>query len=159
LTYSNAQISKALFLAYKIIKNKKYLNIAEKTLNFLSDLCIIENKLYPIGQNGWYNRSNNRAFFDQQPLDASAMVQTFLIAYEITKNKEYYNKAIIAFNWFLGHNHLDQMIYDEATGGCFDGLGKHSLNFNQGAESTICYLIARISLEEFKTSKKSLQPT
>lgn len=150
LTYCNAQIPKSLFLAYEITKNKKCLEIAKKSLGFLSDLCIINGKLSPIGQNGWCNRDNKRMFFDQQPVDASALVQTYLIAYEITKENDYYKKAVLAFNWFLGNNHLNQMIYDDATGGCYDGLGRHSLNFNQGAESTISYLMARLFLEETK---------
>jgi len=150
LTYSNGKLPKAMFLAYESTKDKKYLEIAEKTLNFLSDLYIVDGKLSPIGQNGWYNRHDKRAFFDQQPSDASSLVQAFLTAYKVTKNPDYYEKAVLAFNWFLGKNHLDQMIYDEISGGCFDGLGKHSLNFNQGAESTISYLIARLMLEEQK---------
>lgn len=151
LTYCNAQLPKALFLGYSVTKNKKHLDIAKKSLGFLSGLCIVNGKLQPIGQNGWYNRGNRRAFFDQQPVDAFALVQAFIEAYRTTKDRSYYNKAILAFNWFLGHNHLDQMIYDEATGGCFDGLGQHSLNFNQGAESTICYLLARLSIEEMNS--------
>jgi len=154
LTYSNAKLPKALLLAYDATGNKKYLGIAEKSLKFLTDLCIINEKLYPIGQNGWCNRRERRAFFDQQPVDASTMVHTYLVAYELTGKKDYYKKALIAFNWFLGYNHLNQMIYDEATGGCFDGLGKHSLNFNQGAESTVSYLMARIFLEELKINKE-----
>jgi len=60
----------------------------------------------------------------------------------------------LAFNWFLGKNHLKQMMYDETTGGCFDGLGKHSVNLNQGAESTISYLLARVMLEDIKKNYK-----
>ena len=62
----------------------------EKTLKFLLDLCIVEGKLHPIGEKGWYNRNNYRAFFDQQPIDSSSIVQALLTAYRITKNKEYY---------------------------------------------------------------------
>lgn len=124
-------------------------------MNFLSNICIVDGNLSPIGQNGWYNRNGKRAFFDQQPVDVSSMVQTYLIANSITKNKDYYQKAILSFNWFLGKNHLNQMIYDETTGGCFDGLGKYSVNLNQGAESTIAYLMARLFLEEFNKNKKN----
>jgi len=155
LTYSNAKLPKSLFLAYEAVGNQKYLEIAKKTLNFLSNICIVDGNLSPIGQNGWYNRNGKRAFFDQQPVDVSSMVQTYLIANSITKNKDYYQKAILSFNWFLGKNHLNQMIYDETTGGCFDGLGKYSVNLNQGAESTIAYLMARLFLEEFNKNKKN----
>ena len=81
------------------------------------------------------------------------MVQTYLIAYSITGNEKYYQKAVLAFNWFLGKNHLKQMIYNEVTGGCYDGLSKNSINLNQGAESTIEYLISRLMLEEIKKEK------
>jgi len=153
LTYSNSKLPEALFLAYELTKDKKYLEIAKKTLNFLSKIIFIEGKLYPIGQNGWFNREGRRAFYDQQPVDVSEMVQTCIIAYEITKNKKYYENAVLAFNWFLGKNHLGQMIYDEVTGGCYDGLAKNSVNLNQGAESTISYLTARLFLEVIKKNE------
>ncbi|MDD5192689.1 MAG: glycosyltransferase [Candidatus Nanoarchaeia archaeon] len=153
LTYSNSKLPEVLFLVYDITKQKEYLEIAEKTLNFLSNLVFIKDELSPIGQNGWCNRNGTRAFFDQQPIDASSMVQTYLTAYLVTKNKKYYDKAVLAFNWFLGKNHLKQMIYNETTGGCYDGLSRNSINLNQGAESTIEYLISRLMLEEIKKEK------
>ena len=154
LTYANSKLPEALFLAYDVTQEKSYLEVAEKSLNFLSNLVFINNELVPIGQNGWYNRNGKRAFFDQQPIDASSLVQTYLIAYSITKNKDYYDNAVLAFNWFLGKNHLKQMIYNETTGGCYDGLSQTSVNLNQGAESTISYLMARLILEEMKRGEK-----
>jgi hypothetical protein len=153
LTYANSKLPEALFLAYDATKDKRYLITAEKTLNFLSKLVFIDNQLSPIGQNGWCKRNGERAFFDQQPVDASCMVQTYATAYRVTKNEEYYKKAVLAFNWFLGKNYLKQMVYDPITGGCYDGLSKNCLNLNRGAESTICYLIARLILEEIKRNK------
>lgn len=155
LTYANAKLPEALFLAYNITGDKRYLEIGESTLGFLADTVFIEDGIYPIGQNGWYNRNGKRALFDQQPLDVSYIVQAFLTAYDITQDKEYYDKAVKAFNWFLGKNHLNQMIYNENTGGCYDGLGRHTVNLNQGAESTVSYLMARIFLEEQKKKKRS----
>ncbi len=154
LTYSNAKLPEALFLVYEITKDKKYLEVAKESLDFLSNTVFVDDALAPIGQNGWYKRNGERAFFDQQPLDVSAMVQAYLTAYRLTEEEDYYKKAILAFNWFLGKNHLKQMIYNDSTGGCYDGLGKFSINLNQGAESTVSYLIARIFLEELKRSKK-----
>jgi glycosyltransferase involved in cell wall biosynthesis len=153
LTYSNSKIPEALFLAYNLTKNPEYLEIAEKSLRFLTNIVFFKEELSPIGQNGWYNRNGVRSFFDQQPIDASSMVQTYLTAYAITKNEDYYNNAVLAFNWFLGKNHLKQMIYNDVTGGCHDGLSKSSINLNQGAESTIEYLISRLMLEEIKKEK------
>jgi len=154
LTYSNSTLPEALFFAYELTRNEKYFEIAKKTLDFLTNLMLVDGEFCPIGQNGWYKRNGERAFFDQQPLDVSCMILTYLTAHNITQEKEYYDKAILAFNWFLGKNHLKQMMYDETTGGCFDGLGKHSVNLNQGAESTISYLIARLFLEESKRKQK-----
>ena len=153
LTYSNSKIPEVLFLAYNLTKNQEYLEIAEKSLKFLTNLVFFKDELSPIGQNGWYNRNGIRSFFDQQPIDASSMVQTYLTAYAITKNENYYHNAVLAFNWFLGKNHLKQMIYNDVTGGCHDGLSKSSINLNQGAESTVEYLISRLMLEEIKKEK------
>jgi glycosyltransferase involved in cell wall biosynthesis len=153
LTYSNSKLPEVLFLAYNLTKNPEYLEVAEKSLKFLTNLVFVKDELSPIGQNGWYNRHGVRSFFDQQPIDASSMVQTYLTAYAITGKEDYYNNAVLAFNWFLGKNHLKQMIYNDVTGGCHDGLSKSSINLNQGAESTIEYLISRLMLEEIKKGK------
>ena len=147
LTYSNGRLPESLFYAYDMTKEKKYLEVAEKTLNFLSSIVLLDNKLVLIGHNGWFNKNGKRAFYDQQPVDAASMVQAYLAAYKITKKEEYYEKALISFNWFLGKNSLNQTVYDESTGGCYDGLLPNCINLNQGAESTISYLIARLSFD------------
>jgi len=150
LTYSNSKLPESLFLAYLMTKNEKYLEIAKKTIDFLLNTLIVDGKLVLIGNKGWYHKDNKRALYDQQPVDAASMVQTLLIAYKITKKRSYYSNAVLAFNWFLGKNSLNQTMYDEATGGCFDGLSEETINLNQGAESTISYLLARLNLEESK---------
>jgi len=151
LTYSNYKLPEALMSACQATKNKEYLRVAENTLKFITDITF-EKKDYfsPIGQDGWYYRDGKRAYFDQQPEDTASAVECLVTACQITKKKFYLNKAKLAFEWFLGKNHLNQMIYDEATGGCYDGLGKYSINFNQGAESTISYLLARLAMEKVK---------
>ena len=148
LTYSNYKLPEALFRAYEKTKDKKYLKVAEKSLNFLNNITFEKKDIFsPIGQDGWYFRNGKRSYFDQQPEDAATAVEALTVANLITKKKKYLNLAEIAFQWFLGKNHLNQMVYDEATGGCYDGLGKYSLNFNQGAESTISYFLARLAIE------------
>ncbi|MFH1412495.1 MAG: glycosyltransferase [bacterium] len=146
LTYSNYKIPESLLRAYKIIKDKKYLIAAKETINFLSSITFDKEYYNAIGQDGWYFRDGKRAYFDQQPEDASSAVQALIVAWEVSKRKSYADQAKLAFAWFLGKNHLHQMIYDEATGGCYDGLGKNSINFNQGAESTISYFLARLAI-------------
>lgn len=144
--YSNSKLPEALFCAYNITGKKKYLAVAEKTLNFFLSITFEKNLFSPIGQDGWYHRHSRRAYFDQQPEDAACLVQTLNLAYSMTKDSRYLKYAQRAFAWFLGRNHLSQMVYDEVTGGCHDGLGMYSLNINQGAESTISYLLARLSI-------------
>ncbi len=147
ITYDNGRLPEALLLAYEVVQDKRYLKIALESLDFLSSLVILNNKLVLIGQHGWYNHKGRRAFFDQQPVDAASMVQAFLCAYRVTKENKYHDKALLAFNWFLGVNSINQPVYDEVTGGCFDGLLPETVNLNQGAESTISYLLARMSLD------------
>lgn len=137
-----------MFKAYSATNNKEYKQIAQKSIDFLNNITF-EKKDYfsPIGQDGWFFRNGKRAYFDQQPEDTASAVEALVTAYQTTNNKKYLKKARLAFQWFLGKNHLNQMVYDEATGGCYDGLGKYSLNFNQGAESSISYFIARLVIE------------
>ena len=148
LTYSNSKLPESLLYAYLATKEKSYLQIAEKSLHFLLDITFEKGYFSPIGQNGWYLRNGKRAYFDQQPEDASSMVQTLAAAWHATDNPKYRKLALDTFQWFLGKNHLNQIVYDEVTGGCYDGLGQHTLNLNQGAESTISYLLARLAIEE-----------
>jgi uncharacterized protein YyaL (SSP411 family) len=150
LTYSNFKLSEAMFRAYEATDKEEYHEVAKKTIDFLSGVSF-EDKDYfsPIGQDGWYFRTGKRAYFDQQPEDTSSAVEALAAAYDVTKDEKYKDQAKTAFSWFIGRNHLGQMVYDEATGGCFDGVGKFSLNFNQGAESTISYLLARLVIEKY----------
>ena len=153
-TYSNSRLPEALFYAYNLLKDKNYLKIANSSLDFLESITLDRDYYMPIGQKGWYFRNKQRAYFDQQPEDTAAMVQTEIVAYKITKDKKHLNNAIKAFQWFLGRNHLGLMVYDEVTGGCHDGLEEHGLNLNQGAESTICYAMARLSFEDQEIKNK-----
>jgi len=147
LTYSNYKIPEGLIRAYQATGNKEYKIVAVESLQFLIKTTFNKDRFVPIGQDGWYFRGKKRAMFDQQPEDAATAVDCLTTFYQITKSLEYKQRAQVAFNWFLGKNHLNQMVYDEATGGCYDGLGKHSINFNQGAESTISYLMARTTIQ------------
>ncbi len=147
ITYANSKISESLLYAYQATEDKKYLEVAESSLEFLISMTFREDMFSPIGHDGWYKRNGRRAHYDQQPIEAGSMVQTLALAHEITQKKSYKKRGYQAFHWFLGHNHLNQVIYNEKTGGCHDGLGRHSINLNQGAESTLLYLLARLSLE------------
>ncbi|PIN94454.1 glycosyl transferase family 1 [Candidatus Pacearchaeota archaeon CG10_big_fil_rev_8_21_14_0_10_30_48] len=148
LTYSNSKIPEALLYAYIATQDKYYLDVSKITLDFLVSVTFKDNIFVPIGQAGWYKKNGKRTYFDQQPLDAASMVQTLTLAFKITKDLNYENHMLSAFQWFLGKNTLNQVVYNEQTGGCHDGLGKYSINLNQGAESTLSYLTARLTVDE-----------
>jgi len=147
LTYSNAILPEALLLGYKITGERRYLEVAEKTLNFLIKHTFKDDMYIPIGQSGWFPKEGTRQYFDQQPEDTAATVEALNVMFQITNRKHYKELANIAFNWFLGDNVLGQVVCDRATGGCHDGIGEKFINLNQGAESTISYLLARLSFE------------
>lgn len=146
LTYGNSKLAEALFHAYTVTHKKEYLTVAKESLDFLLGETFKEGVFIPIGQNGWYTKGGERTYYDQQPIEAAYMVDTLLLAYSVTKNDEYRQRAFQAFRWFTGKNTLNQVVYNESTGGCHDGLGEQTINLNQGAESTLSYLLARLSL-------------
>ncbi|HOK56049.1 MAG TPA: glycosyltransferase [bacterium] len=148
ITYENAKLPCGLLYAYEILEDKKYFDIGMETLNFLIDLTIIENRFIPIGNNGWYIKGGKRAYYDQQPIEAACMIEALKKAEKLTGDEKYGNLSLIVFDWFLGRNTKGEMMYDPVTGGCYDGLSKSGPNRNQGAESTISYLLARLEIEE-----------
>jgi len=148
LTYSNAILPEALILGYKITGERRYLEVSEKTLNFLIKHTFKDGMYIPIGQSGWFLKGMARQYFDQQPEDVAATVEVLNTMFQVTNKKHYKELANVAFNWFLGDNILEQVVYDRTTGGCYDGVGEKFINLNQGAESTISYLFARLSFEE-----------
>ena len=96
----------------------------------------------PVGSDGFHTRGEKRAAFDQQPVEACAMISACLEAHRLTKGDRWAERARRAFSWFLGQNQLQQPLYDATTGGCRDGLHKDRVNENQGAESTLSFLLA-----------------
>lgn len=151
LTYDNARLPQALFTAAVLSKNPNYLSVAEESMKFLETTQVLSGVFVPIGNDGWYQHGGKRAFYDQQPLEAAAMSEAAVDAYYATKNKRYLQLANIAFEWFLGKNSKQAAVYNPQTGGCFDGVNYDKVNKNQGAESSISYLLARLRMEETKS--------
>lgn len=149
LTYSNGMLPRALFLAYQILENEEYLRVAKDSLKFLTSVCIIDDILYPIGCNGWYVKGQERALYDQQPVDPMGHTMSYLSAYDATNDKSYLRYAKICFDWFFGHNSVGEALYDPVTGGCYDALNPNGANFNQGSESTICCLLTQLSMQPY----------
>ncbi|KAF0123218.1 MAG: group 1 glycosyl transferase, partial [bacterium] len=102
----------------------------------------------PIGSNGWYEQGGPKARFDQQPIEANAMIEACVEAFNITRDKTWFDNAVMCFNWFLGHNDLNMPLYDPKTGGCRDGLMADGINQNEGAESTLAWLLSLMTLQK-----------
>ncbi|MHB0868502.1 MAG: glycosyltransferase [Chloroflexota bacterium] len=150
LTYSNARLPQALMLAYLVTWKRRYLEVARSSLDFLLRVAHVDgaSQVNLVGQAGWYPRGGECARFDQQPVDANALVDACLAAHQLLGDKQYLVEAQQAFAWFHGRNCLGKPIYCESTGGCFDGLTPLGVNRNQGAESTIAYLLSYLSMVE-----------
>jgi glycosyltransferase involved in cell wall biosynthesis len=159
LTYCNAALPHALIMSGKWIPNTPMMEAGFESLGWLADLQRADadgGHFVPIGSNGFYKKDGERARFDQQPVEAQAMVSACLEAYKISGDKQWYKEARRAFEWFLGRNDLDIPMYDPTTGGCRDGLHPDRPNENQGAESTLAFLQA---LLELRLAENTLQPT
>lgn len=103
-------------------------------------------------------KGQKAGLFGEQPIDVAYTIMTLSKFYDVLKKKDYRLKMETAFNWFLGNNRLRQIIYNPCTGGCYDGLEDTHVNLNQGAESTVSYLMARLTMEKYK-KKTCLQGT
>lgn len=150
LTYSNARLPYALLMAYLVTWKQRYLEVAKTSLDFLLRVAHLDGPGYLclVGQDGWYPRGGQCAKFDQQPVDANTLVDACLAAYQLLGDPTYLGEAHLAFAWYHGRNCLGKPLYCESTGGCFDGLTPHGPNRNQGAESTISYLLSYLSMVE-----------
>jgi len=145
LTYSNGVLPEALLMGYRVTGKDEYSTIGKATLDFLVSESFREGVCMPVGQEGWYPKGGKRNHFDQQPEEVCALVYALGTGYQVTKDENYLRLMHRAFYWFLGDNSLNQVVYDRTTGGCYDGVEKKTINLNQGAESTISYLLARLA--------------
>jgi hypothetical protein len=148
LAYDNPRLSQSMFYSYDALRDQRFLSIAEESLQFLYRNQTHDGKFAPIGNAGWYVKGGRKALFAQQPIEPGAMVEAAAIAYRLTKRPIYYDMAMGALFWFFGENVKGVKVYDEATGACNDGIGEAGLNENQGAESTIAFLLAAYELLE-----------
>ena len=148
LTYANPRLPHALFAAYESTKEPAYLQVAQSSLDFLIGVQIVGDMFIPIGTEGWFKKNGGRALYDQQPIEASCMVEASLMALNSTGVESYQRTAQIAFEWYHGRNTRGVVIYNQETGTCYDGITPDGLNQNQGAEATLSYYLAYLKLKE-----------
>src|SRR5690606_35099872 len=142
LTYANAQLPHALIASAARMKRDDLVAAKLRALEWLVDLQMADGRFAPIGTNGFAVRGAAPARFDQQPIEAATTIAACLDAAHVTADTAWLDRAGLAFDWLLGRNHLQQPLYDAATGGCRDGLHRDRVNENEGAESTLAFLLA-----------------
>ena len=158
LSYDNAKLPHALLASGRGAGNAKALEIGLRSLRWLVDQQKApQGHFRPIGSNGFYRKGQERAQFDQQPLEAHATISACLEAYWATDNADWLWEARNAFEWFLGRNDLGLEVYDTNTGGCNDGLSEDRINQNQGAESTLVFLLSLAEMELLGSAQASFR--
>lgn len=156
VAYDNAKLAHALLLSGHWSGNTKAREIGLRTLEWLSEIQTTEQKIFrPIGSNGFYRRNGKIAQFDQQPLEAHAMISACIEAYRQTNDVVWFKRAERAFEWFLGRNDLGLPIYDAQSGGCRDALHMDRVNQNQGAESTLAFLLSLVEMQLLQNKLRS----
>ncbi|GAB1405299.1 glycosyltransferase family 4 protein [Lentimicrobium sp.] len=147
MTYANSILPEAMLIASGVTNNREYRNIAIESFDFLLDKTFNENGIEVISNRSWLKKGRKPDKYGEQPIDVAYTVFTLDKFYEVTRDEAYLKKMIVAFNWFLGFNRLQHIIYNPKTGGCYDGLEESNVNLNQGAESLVSYLMARMVME------------
>ena len=148
LTYDNARLPEALMACGRATGDNDMVSYGVEVLAWLRDLQVDPSNGWfaPVGNDGWFPKSGSKAQYDQQPLEAAAMIGASLEAYECTQREEWFQLASTCFNWYLGKNDQQIQLYDSANGGCRDGLTRDGVNENQGAESTLSYLSSLLAI-------------
>jgi glycosyltransferase involved in cell wall biosynthesis len=161
VAYGNARMPQALLLVGAACEDAHMLSAGLESLEWLMETqrCQSNGHFAPIGSQGFYRQSGEQARFDQQPIEAAGAVSACLEAYRVTGDMGWRTQAWTAFNWFLGDNDLQVPLYDSETGGCRDGLHPDRANQNQGAESTLSFLMALLEMRSLQKIEKAEDPT
>jgi uncharacterized protein YyaL (SSP411 family) len=152
ITYANAVLPHALFVAARRWPKGEFLQVAETAFAFLDQATTIDHAFWPIGSNGWYPHGEDRALYDQQPVEAATMADAALAAFEILDDQKYLATFCRAHDWFHGQNSSKRPLIDAQRGACVDGLQANGVNRNQGAESTLAYLCTELQNAEVRRS-------
>jgi len=159
LSYGNARIPHALILSGQWMQDNEMFTTGLKTLTWLKEIQTDEKTgaFSPIGNSEWYRKEGVKSRFDQQPIEGATMIDACLEAFNCTRDEEWIRFAYKCLNWYLGENDHSISLYDHATGGCRDGLEPHGVNENQGAESTLSWLLSLMALYNHRGSKDKVE--
>jgi len=157
MTYANAVLPHALFIAAQCWPKETYLEVAQASFAFLDRETTAENLFWPVGNCGWYPHGEEKAPYDQQPVEAGTMADAAVAAFQVLDDEEYLATFRRARDWFHGHNSLGQPMVDVRSGGCCDGLQRSGVNRNQGAESTLAYLWTEVHNSQMDDATGKIQ--
>lgn len=156
LAYDNGILPLAMLHAAEILNDDTTTRIAMESMEFLTGVTLHDGYLSIVGNESWYKKEGERSMYAQQPVDALAMILMFHQAFHLTKNRDYLSKLFSSFMWFLGENDLRMSLFDFETNGCCDGFESYGVNRNQGAESSLAYLISYLTvLQAFEEAEKA----
>jgi glycosyltransferase involved in cell wall biosynthesis len=156
VAYGNARLPQALLRVGQACSDGRMVSVGLEALDWLLETqrCETNHHFVPIGSQGFYHQGGAKARFDQQPIEAAGAVSACLEAYRVTGDNRWRREAWSAFNWFLGDNDLQLPLHDSVTGGCRDGLHPDRANQNQGAESTLSFLMVLLEMRSLQTSER-----
>ncbi|MFY9845694.1 MAG: glycosyltransferase family 4 protein [Terriglobales bacterium] len=161
VAYGNARLPQALLVVGSACSDDGMVAAGLEALDWLmkSQHCETNHHFVPVGSQGFYHQGGEKARFDQQPIEAAGAISACLEAYRVTRDNCWRDEAWSAFNWFLGDNDLQLPLYDSVTGGCRDGLHPERANQNQGAESTLSFLMALLEMRSLQESERQGNPS
>lgn len=146
LTYANGKLPHALLLAGQSLERTEMVELGLNILDWLLKIQTENGHLAPVGNQGWYHCDGKKARFDQQPLEVYCLIEACATAFQFTADRQWLDRTMDCFNWFLGQNDLSLPLYDPSTGGCRDGLQVDGVNQNEGAESTLSWLLSLLTI-------------
>ncbi len=159
LNYANGKLPHALILSGQWIQSSDMIDMGLNSLKWLLKIQTEDGHFMPVGNKGWYKQGNLKARFDQQPIEANSMIEACIEAFNHTQDRTWIDNAVMCFNWFLGQNDLNMPLYDPKTGGCRDGLMADGINQNQGAESSLAWLLSLMTLQKLYSDEILKQPS
>jgi glycosyltransferase involved in cell wall biosynthesis len=161
VAYGNARLCQAMLLVGSAGADDHMVSAGLESLDWLMETQRSETNghFVPIGSDGFYRQGGEKARFDQQPIEAAGAVSACLQAYRVTRDLRWRDRAWSAFNWFLGDNDLQLPLYDSVSGGCRDGLHPDRANQNQGAESTLSFLMALLEMRSLHEEEQMEIPS